>query len=236
MPKEPGAATESPHGDRFRVRKFTDEAADVIRQQILGREIQPGDRLNEVALARELQISRAPIREALNALAGEGLVQFVPGRGAFVPELSVAKVDNLGEVRQALECLGARLAVERATEAQLGDLERLIERTETCLRDEPESYPSDLDFHLQLLTASGNPELVQTATAVISQLRLARVWSGKAPGRAVQACNEHRSIHRALLDRDGDAAEAAMRRHLEAAATSARELLARTDGDAPAMT
>lgn len=216
-----GAKPEQGYGERFRTRKFADGAAEVIRQLILSRQVKPGERLNEVALSQMFEISRSPIREALNVLAGEGLVEFVPGRGAYVPKFSLEKINYLAEVRQALECLGARLAAGRANPDQLLSLERSIEKSEMCLATDPGVYPTEPDFHAQVLIASGNPCLLQTASSVITQLRLARFWSAQAPGRAEQACREHRAIHEALAGRDPQAADAAMRDHLINAARSA---------------
>jgi DNA-binding GntR family transcriptional regulator len=207
---------------RFRTKKFADEAADVLREMILAGHVRAGERVNEVALAQQLGISRSPIREALSALASEGLVEFTPGRGASVVESSSELVRQLGEVRVALECQAARLVAARIPEAELNDLDHLLEATETVLVTKTDApYPRQLDFHDQLLVATGNLELQRLGRSVITRLQLARARSGSAPSRARRAAEEHRAIFEAIRGGDVDAAEQAMRSHLRTAIDSA---------------
>jgi DNA-binding GntR family transcriptional regulator len=88
-----------------------------LRQRILHGEVRPGERLNEVEIAGELGVSRGPIREALQRLASDGLVELQARRGAFMRRLGPAEVRDLFEVRLALETTVARLAAQRATDA-----------------------------------------------------------------------------------------------------------------------
>ncbi len=200
----------------FSTRKFADGAAQIIRQMILANEIQAGERLNELSLAQRLGISRSPLREAIQSLAGEGLVRFVPGRGAFVVELGLETVRHLAQIRTVLECLGARLAAESASDEQLCELEALLETTEGSMDDQA-AYPSDLDFHRALLKAADNPPLVELTGTLSIQLRLARLRSAQQPGRARQALTEHRIILDALKRHDPDGAAKAMEQHLNGA-------------------
>jgi DNA-binding GntR family transcriptional regulator len=200
----------------FSTRKFADGAAQIIRQMILVNEIQAGERLNELSLAQRLGISRSPLREAIQSLAGEGLVRFVPGRGAFVVELGLETVRQLVQIRIVLECLGARLAAESATEEQLRELDALLKTTEGSM-DEQAPYPSDLDFHRMVLEAAANPPLVEMTGTLNTQLRLARLRSAQQPRRARQALTEHQLILDALKRHDPEGAAKAMEQHLNGA-------------------
>ena len=208
----------------FRGRRFADEIATLIRQLILSRHFEQGERLNEVSLAEMLAISRSPIREALQILAGEGLVRAIPGRGMFVTTFDAETVDQLTEVRQSLESTAARLAALRGTAEQFDALERLLERTADCLADS-RGYPRDLDFHQQILDMCGNPKLVEAARVISTQFQLARARSGESPGRAEVAFEEHLRICAAVRARDPEAAAAAMFAHLEASRRNVRNLL-----------
>ncbi len=199
----------------FSTRKFADSVAQIIRQMILADEVKPGERLNELSLAQQLGISRSPVREAMQSLAGEGLVHFVPGRGAYVVVLDLPTVRQLGQIRAALESLGAQLAAQAATEEQLAGLELLLHDTEASMGDPARAYPSDLDFHRAVLEMSGNPRLVEMAGLVGAQLRLARLRSAKQPERAREALLEHRAILAAIKARDAVRARAAMHEQLE---------------------
>ncbi|MCX4094644.1 GntR family transcriptional regulator [Nocardia sp. alder85J] len=215
----------------FRPRRLADEVTPILRQSILSGTFAPGERLNEVELAAQLNISRPPIREALQALIGEGLVRTVAGRGTFVASFDLETVGHLAEVRQALECAAARLAAVRADDAALDELEKFLVRTGEALGDPDRPYPRDLDFHQQILEMSGNPRLVDTARGVTTQLRLARARSGGVPDRARAAYTEHHRIYRALRERDPEAAAAAMADHLDAAQAHVRQLLPDRDSE-----
>jgi DNA-binding GntR family transcriptional regulator len=215
----------------FQARRFADEVSVIIRQLILSGRFEPGERLNELNLAETLSISRSPIREALQALAAEGIVRAVPGRGMFVATFDAGTIDQLTEVRQALECKAARLAAERADDALIDALERLLASTEEALADPDHSYPRDLDFHQQVLDMSGNLKLVETARSVATQFQLARARSGEAPGRAKAAYEEHLRIYQAIRARDPEAADAAMHAHLEASRHNVRQLIQETGGE-----
>lgn len=211
----------------FKAHRFADAAGDVLRDLILEGTLQQGERINEVALAETLNISRTPIREALQALAGEGLVQLIAGRGAFVATLNGKAIEELVEVRIGLESHAARLAAERISDDQLAAIDALLTKTEGAVAGSGHGYPGDLDFHKAVLEAAGNSRLAQTASAISTQLRLARAWSGQSPSRATSALSEHEAVYAALKRRDPAAAERAMRKHLEQSAKNVRSLFAR---------
>jgi DNA-binding FadR family transcriptional regulator len=148
----------------------------------------------------------------------------------FVATFDADTIDQLVEVRQALECKAARLAAERADGDLLDALERLLARTKEALADPHQPYPRDLDFHQQVLDMSGNLKLVETARSVTMQFQLARARSGEAPGRAKAAYAEHYRIYQAIRAGDPEAADAAMHAHLEASRGSVRQVLQRASG------
>lgn len=209
----------------FRTRRFAEDVVTIVREMILGGEYEPGERINEIKLAEKLSISRSPVREALQLLAGEGLVRMVAGRGAYVATFDVASIGYLAEVREALECAAARHAAARASEESLDQLELFLVRTKDALGDSGLPYPRDLDFHQQLLDMTGNPRLVESAREVALQLQLAQARSGERPGRAQAAYDEHVRIYEALRNHDGDAAAAAMADHLACAKAHVLQLL-----------
>lgn len=207
----------------FQVRKFSDIALEMIRERILVGQLQPGERINEVALAESLSISRPPLREALRMLHGEGLVEFTP-RGATVASFDLESVQQLGDVRIALECQMARLAAERADERDIARLEGLMARIESALCEPDHAYPRDTDFHSVLALATRNARLADAADDVKRRLSLARSKTGSDAERARRALGEHRAICDAIIAHDPGAAEAAMRIHIEG---SMRAMVAR---------
>ena len=129
-----------------------------LKSKVVGFDIRPGERLNEVALARELGVSRTPLREALNRLVAERLVEFRPGAGFFCRMLEPQAIFDLYEMRQVLEVTAVRLAVVRASDEEL-----------IALRDEfrqrgqdvtgltiAQAAERDEAFHIGIARASGN--------------------------------------------------------------------------------
>lgn len=167
-----------------------------LRAQILGGRYRPGDRLNESAIARELDISRIPVREALSQLHEQGLVMNHERRGMFVIQLGADEVQQINSLRIVLESEAMRLARARMTPAILAELEALVEQMDAW--DGPLLDAADLDrkFHAVIWRASGNPYLVRA----LDQLTTA-LFAHKALEHVSQEIRRWRlNHHRALLD------------------------------------
>jgi DNA-binding GntR family transcriptional regulator len=187
----------------------------VLREMVLTGDLAPGARLNEVALAAELGISRGPLREAIQRLASEGLLTLISHRGAFVRTFERDEVVELYELRAAVELHAVRLLCQRASDDDLEDLESLLSETETRMRGGQHAYPHELDFHLRLVLLAGNQALMRSALETHRQLSLARSMSAHQPMRARAAVVEHHDLVAALKDRDTHNATDLMERHIE---------------------
>jgi len=194
---------------------FRDQAVDILREQILEGRYEPGGRLNEVEIAEAMGMSRGPLREALQRLVAEGLVEVVPHRGAFVRNFSPPELEHMYEFRVIVEAAAARLAAVRATEKDVAGLRTMLGDTDRLLGASPDAgYPASPDFHRRILELSGNPILLRAGTELQTQVRIARRSSGRTPGRARGALMEHLEIVEAIAHRDSGAANDAMVRHL----------------------
>ena len=196
---------------------FSDRVERALRDRILRGDVRPGERLNEVEIAGELGVSRGPIREALQRLASDGLVELQAHRGAFVRRLGPAEVRDLFEVRLALETTAARLAAQRATDAQRADLDALVRAGAQPVGHADVRFQGARDLHARIAEATGNPALVVHLTLVNQELRLLRTRSGEVPARAEHAVAEHAEIVAAVRAGDADGAAAAMEAHLRSA-------------------
>jgi DNA-binding GntR family transcriptional regulator len=197
---------------------LANEAFEKIVQAITAGELKPGERLSEAYLARQLGISRGPLREALGRLEGR-LVERTPRIGVSVIELSDDSLVELFTVREALEGMACRLAATNATDAELAELEALLDqhgRNEGVLSEDGYyQRTSDNDFHFQIVRCARNQRLEEMLLeGLYFQLKLYRFRAGAKPGRARAAFGEHRKIVKALQARDPNAAEAAMRQHI----------------------
>lgn len=205
---------------------YSVQAADILRSRILGGQYTLGQRLSEVELSTNLGISRSPLREALRALANEGLVTVVSGRGVFVADFTIEEVRELLELREALDVLAIRLAAERCTADQLSTLEKNLEGLTSALRSQGAEVPHwPSDFHLCIYEAAGNGRLSEYGLAVHTQLRLVRFRSGAAQDRMDKAHQEHLGMLKAIRKHDPDLAERRMREHLLAGGTHILEQL-----------
>ena len=143
----------------------TQFAAAHIRDGIESGKYGPGMKLWQDRLAKELNVSRIPVREALCTLASEGLVTLLPNRGAMVPELSSDELEELYALGASLESMAVKRAVPRLTAADLKRMKRLLDDMRDS-RDEPETwYALNREFHSCLLDASGWPRVVELVHA-----------------------------------------------------------------------
>lgn len=195
---------------------FSDQAEVALRQQILSGHRAPGDRLNEVEIAAELGVSRGPLREAMQRLARDGLVVVQPHRGSFVRSLEPHEIEELYEVRIALECTAAQLAAERRNDDDVRGLTRLLDTSAKAVTETGDAphYPAHLDLHEMVAMVSGNQRLHRAVVQINQELKLVRAASGFRPERAPRALVEHGDVVSAIVGRDPEQACELMRKHL----------------------
>jgi len=175
----------------------------------------PGASLNEEKLARELGVSRTPVREALVQLEREGLVKTVPNRGAEVIGVSEEDTRDIHFIRTKIEGFAARKASESITEKELNSMREIVELQEFYAGrgDYMQVAVLDTKFHELLYEASRSRPLTQMLSLFHNFIQKSRETTLKA-GRAAASTQEHRKIYEALLQRDADAAEQATETHV----------------------
>lgn len=193
-----------------------------LREMAADFAFKPDERINESELASRLGASRTPMREALNRLTAEGFLTFQSGRGFFCRPLTPARILELYEARVAIECEGLRLACARVGDALLEDLARHLDEVEpryAACSDSNELLAMDEDFHMRLITLSGNSELVRMLQNLNDRIRYVRLIDLRRMRERVEAgqgnsLKAHRAILTALMARDTAAADRAMRDHI----------------------
>ena len=195
-----------------------------LQHLILTGAIPAGSRLNESEIAVELNVSRGPIREAIQWLASDGLVVMEPHRGAYVRSLTAEDVSELYEMRIALEVHAARLTARTASDALRRKLQKLLDQTSEILEKDNAHYPITLDIHQAVISGCGVPRLERAILSLHKELALARARSGYKPMRAKAALQEHDAIVKAVRCGDDKGAAEAMYDHLQAASVHTREL------------
>jgi len=197
------------------VRSQGERAYLLIRDQIVTLKLAPGSVIEEAKLRQELGLGRTPIREALQRLAHENLVSFVPHRGTFVSDINLTDLHRLTEVRTEMEGYAARLAADRATTSDRGQMQGLMAELDTIDGADVHTLMRlDQRIHRLVYHATRNPFL-QAMLEEIFNLSL-RIWFlGLDRGvRIKQAVEEHRQLLDAVVSRDGPRAESVMRQHV----------------------
>lgn len=206
-----------------------DLAERTLRRLIVDGTLAPGERLNEVAIAQDAGISRGPLREAIQRLASEGLLQVVTHKGAYVRRIRIDELRDLYHVRCALESYALRMLIEKADPSALDQLTIVLEASQAEVSSHT-GYPLDLDFHSHLIRLSDNAALLRAWSDVHARISLARARSGGQDARAHDALDEHREVLDAIQARDAIAGRKALERHLWASFDNASTLL---DQDMP---
>lgn len=193
-----------------------EEAYNALRDAILDGRLIPGERIVEAEIARQMAISRAPIREAIRKLERDGLVQYLPRRGAVVVKLSRDEVRDVYYLRAHLEAYAIRLSAVRRTPADLAALEELLLRMrESAARDDlPGLIAADVQFHATICQASGSKRLYQLWDS-LNPHSWTLLTSLKATGYTpLQIAGRHAPLLEALREGDPDQAEDEVRRHI----------------------
>jgi DNA-binding GntR family transcriptional regulator len=190
-----------------RRRGLADEVADRIREAIFSGTYAPGAQLREVELARALDVSRGPVREALLRLEREGLVQGEWHRGTTVTTLSPRDATELNSLRGALEQLAVERLLEHASEQELAAVEKIVDRMDRA-GDVHAMVRLDLEFHDAVYAAAHHGRLEAAWLAIRSQIHLFLLMRAAVhdEGYTDHISAEHRDLAQALRARDAERA------------------------------
>lgn len=202
--------------------RASDEVYDSLRQAILSHLFRPGERLRIEDIAEKLGVSLTPVRQAIQRLSNEGLIEIHPRSGTYVAKLSAEDIEETFDIRCALECLAAEKAAARISPAQLARMKSLLESLSHEPSDEAGVRRHEADnsaFHAMLLEAAANRRLSEMYESLKANIQIARVHvaEGYLGSRFRQERAEHQEIYRALAARDVPRLTAALRQHIQRA-------------------
>lgn len=196
--------------------RASDRAYEQLREMLLDLRLSPGAVVNEQALADELEIGRMPVHEALARLASDGFLTVLPRRGTVVSAFTLKDVLDLFEAREAIECGAVHIAARRASNEDVATLTKLVataNRARTATASE-NYLDADYQIHLFLVRILNNSMLQdQVERLLMHNLRFWRFYFSSRTVR-VTAMLSHDELLAAVRDRDGDAAQSAMRQHI----------------------
>ncbi len=193
-----------------------DKVYEILKKSIIFQEILPGEKIDEEAIAKQLGVSRTPIRETLCRLENEGIVKIVPRRGAFVVKHSREKITEIMMVREALEGFAARLAADNVSKQAIEQMRSLFrDFSESNIRDRSREYTqADLEFHNFVIKTSKNNLLINLMNTLNDHVQMLRLLTVTHEGRPEQSLIEHFNIIEAIEKKDPSLAESLMREHI----------------------
>ena len=190
----------------------------ILRDKILNEEYTKGQKLNEVTLAKALEISRTPIREALKQLELEGLVQSIPNKGVYVIGFSSRDIDDMFEIRLALEGLAIQLAIERMDDEHLKVIKEVYTTMEfyTQIDDAKKVSELNIQFHDSIYQATQSKYFAQLLKDINYYVSVTSRHSILRPQRLDTAIVEHKAILDAIISKDKTLAKKMIKRHIRA--------------------
>lgn len=157
-------------------------AYELIKQKIINGDFEPGSRIMEESLAEEISMSRTPVREAINQLAAEGLIENVPRKGIFFTLVSKDETKDLLDLRMILESFAVKKCVEKINQQTIQILEKNIEEFKLALKMQDYKKCNELDsiFHREIANISGNKKLIKFLREVEDFMLIARTIEKKS--------------------------------------------------------
>ena len=196
--------------------RLSERLREIIEEEIATGTLLPGSRLDEGELAARFNVSRTPIRETLNLLLGEGLIENRPRRGTVVAQLGPQRLLEMFEVMAELEAMCARLAARRIGDDELASLNVVHEacRGAALANDSDAYFYANEQFHFAIYSASHNAFLAEQASLLQRRLRPYRRLQLRVRNRVGRSFEEHQVILDALRDGDADKVTTSIRNHV----------------------
>lgn len=210
-----------------------DVVFNTLRKAILRGELKPGERLMEIQLANKLGVSRTPIREAIRKLELEGLVLMIPRKGAEVAQITEKNMQDVLEVRKALEELSVQLACERITPEQVEEMKVAAEEFRKVLKsgDVTRIAEADVKFHDVIFAATNNQRLITLLNNLREQMYRFRVEYLKQKECYPQLLEEHEELIALISGGEVDKACEIMGRHIDNQASTVSDVIRRDNAE-----
>ncbi|TMV46385.1 GntR family transcriptional regulator [Paenibacillus mesophilus] len=211
-------------------KNISEDLVALIKRKILDGELNPGDRIVEMKLAREFGISQSPVRESIRHLSGEGIITIVPNKGPVVNKLEARDISEVYSLRSSLEGLAIHLTTQHATDVEIRELADFYDNMGAKLNDEsvPSLLKDSLFLHQSIIRLSNHSRLIKVYESISFQIELVNRILGMATTKQKEY-DDHRELIEALLKRDPVHAEQVMRKHIYRSYTECMEVLHRNE-------
>jgi len=199
----------------FKKESVAASIANYLRNAMISGLYKPGDKLREKDICEELNVSRTPLREAFRILQSEGLLTYSSHQGVMVTPVSLEDIENLWEIRFALEVMAAEKAVDNMTEQdiiELLDIQKQFEALEP--KDKINIIRTNSNLHMHIIKAAKNDRLEKIIKDIWTQIQVFQSISFVTAGRFEKSCIEHRELVSAIMKKDKQLVSSHMLYHL----------------------
>jgi DNA-binding GntR family transcriptional regulator len=188
-----------------------------LREMILSGHLEGGTQIEERQLAEEMGVSRTPLREAIGQLSNEGIIEYRPYRGNYVRTFTAKQVNDLYQVRMALESLAMRLAIPKISQEHIHKIRLILDDVQRALEhNDMDGYnEADRRFHKAILDITGNETLKEALGRLAAQIQMVRVIANQDHDVVERTARERPRILAALEARDADEAARLMEEHID---------------------
>jgi len=212
-----------------------EKAYQAIREGIVSGAYPPGSHLTAQDLAAASGLSRTPVREAMRRLHTEGLISFIPHRGAFVAQMEQRDIQKIYDLRLVLEGFAAEAAATEATDAQISELERLATEMADAVEQGGDKWVEQItrinnSFHKLIVTAAANPRLEVALASIVEVPLVLRTFRRYSLDDMRRSSAQHKELVEAIRARDGAWARSVMTSHIHAARTALLRSIAEMGG------
>jgi len=187
-----------------------------LQRAIFSGQFKSRERITEKEVAKEFEVSRTPVREALYRLASTGMIKIIPHRGFSISKWSSKEIRDVMEIRITLEVLAVKLAVKRILPEEIKELKDLLIKMYKAAmkRDIKKISHLNTEFHNRIVFASKNEELLNVIEPIKNKICHFRIISLSAPNRLKKSFEEHKEILNAIIERDSKLAQKLMGNHI----------------------
>jgi DNA-binding GntR family transcriptional regulator len=201
---------------KVQTQSLTSVIYDQLEDMILTGRLKPGERINESKLAAQLEVSRAPIREACRQLEKHGMVQIIARRGTFVANIAVSEVKELYDIRASLDALAAENAAVLRTPEDLDELSNILKNMQEAIEadDAKKYFAANIAFHRTIVRISGNRNLESLIEGIYNKASLCRKTNLSPSERMSVSYRQHKYIFKAIEAGNPMEASTQMKHHV----------------------
>ncbi|MBU8880717.1 GntR family transcriptional regulator [Bacillus sp. FJAT-29790] len=185
---------------------LTKQVYDVLRGKIIGRKYTPGEKLDIHKLADEFGVSRSPVKDAINHLVHEGLIEIIPRKGTYVTQLNFTEFIEVIDARLMIEMWAAKRIINIITDEKIDEWGRIVQEMDSLLEVTPfpfEMYSKlDMQFHKMLIDLAENTKITEIYSSLNTHVSLSRIVHSTSLESTITRHKDHRRLYEAMLERD----------------------------------